>query len=123
MTKPYRLEFEINALPSSPNTLLGAHWTVRSSHAKKWLRMVDVATMGKRPATALIRAVVRLERHSSKEPDADNGRLSFKCILDALVKLGVLHDDRPSVIGEPVYVWRAAPMRKGKVRVRVESVE
>lgn len=65
---------------------------------------------------------MEIVRYSSREPDADNGRGSFKPLLDGLVRAGVLEDDRPSVIGEPVYRWEKVKAGEGSVSVTVREV-
>src|SRR5690606_14842084 len=86
----YELEFEIEGLPKTPNTLLGRSWFVRSAHAKKWMNLVALHTNRQRPDYPLEKAELTLTRFSSIEPDTDGLVGSFKAVLDALVKLGVL---------------------------------
>lgn len=119
----YVLHFEVDALPHMPNRLLGAHWRIRSNHAKVWRAWVGYKTIGKRPPAPLAQAKLTLVRHSSSEPDSDGLRGSFKSVIDALVFVGVLEDDRPANIGEPKVSWEKAPPKKGKIMVVVESVE
>jgi hypothetical protein len=119
---PYRLEFEIPGLPKTLNQLLGAHWRTRSSHAKKWKLAVWHAVGINRPHLPLKRAHVELYRCSSKEPDTDGTRGSFKPILDGLVQCCVLSDDTPAVIGEPKCQWLKASPKQGKIIVVVTEI-
>lgn len=116
------LELEIKALPKTPNQLLGAHWRTRSSHAKKWLFLVQQAFMikGLQWKLGLESAQLTLTRCSSMQCDADNLRSSFKSVVDALVKLGTIVDDNPTVIGTPVVLWEKARPRAGFIKVKIE---
>lgn len=118
----YTLEFKIAETPDSPNRLLGAHWTKRAGYAKKWERIVWKHVWQQLPQKPLNRAKVTLTRFSTKKMDADNARSSFKPVMDALVKLGVLADDSPSVVGEPQVLQEKAPLRQKGIVVRIEEV-
>ena len=118
----YSLAFELPGLPPM-NTADGMHWRKRHKLKKYWETAVHYAVIGKRPVQPLERARVRVTRCSSSEPDFENMTQGGKFILDGLVKAGVLIDDKPSVIGQPVYEWRLAKPKHGCVRVSVESVE
>ena len=119
----YFLCFTIPHLPLTPNRLLGRHWRVRSKHALTWQALVRAAIGHMRPKTPLSKAKLTLTRYSSMEPDADGLRGSFKHVVDSLVKLGVIEDDKTSVIGEPKVTWEKAPPKKGRISVTVESLE
>ena len=79
-------------------------------------------TDGKRPIAPLQTARVTLTRHSSMEPDTDGCRGSFKVILDALVHCGILANDKPENVGEPLVGWEKAPPKKGRISVTVVEV-
>lgn len=117
----YIFEFEINALPKTPNSLLGSHWRMRSQHSLKWRKLVAEVLVQARaiPEEPLSKAAITLIRCSAREPDFDGLTGSFKAVLDALVRMGVIVDDRPSVIGVPSYGWEYA--KKGKIKVRIEE--
>lgn len=116
------IELEIKALPKTPNQLLGAHWRTRSTHAKKWMFYVQQAFMvrGIQWKLGLEKAQLTLTRCSSMQCDADNLRSSFKSVVDALVKLGVIIDDKQSVIGEPVVLWEKARPKAGFIKLRID---
>lgn len=118
----YTLEFQINALTASPNTYLGSHWRVRSRHADKWKRLVWQKVWHLKPAEPLKKAAIELERWSPRKMDADNARSSFKPVVDALVKWGVLADDSVAVIGEPKVTQMKSSMKDKKIVVRVREV-
>lgn len=115
----YVLEFELPGLPRTLNDR--GHWRVRHAENQKWLKLVAFATSGKRPPVPLERARLTLTRMSSREPDFDNRVSGFKPIVDALVRCGVLVDDKMSNIGSPEFLWEKAKPKHGGVRVRIEE--
>lgn len=122
--REYVRVFTVRELPKTPNELLGAHWRVRSGHAKKWLRAVEnaFAIVGK-PDRPLDHALVAFTlRTSGKAMDDDNLRSRFKAVADALVKAKVIVDDSPAHM-TATYVQEKAAPREGSITVRVESVE
>jgi Holliday junction resolvase RusA-like endonuclease len=119
----YKVVLLIKGLPKTPNNLLGAHWTIRSSEAKKWLRAVinAISLNGKIPETPLERARIECVRMSSGRMDDDNLRGSFKSVIDALKKCGVIKDDSPDHV-LVTYSQTKAPPGGGKIKVSVEEV-
>jgi hypothetical protein len=85
------LSFTIHELPKLPNRMLGSHWRTRSSHAKKWHKLVAQWLVGSQPNLA--KARIKLVRRSPRSCDYDGLVGSFKPLLDALVKCGVIQDD------------------------------
>jgi Holliday junction resolvase RusA-like endonuclease len=118
----YTLEFSIAEVTESANKMLRMHWGARERYNKKWERLVWAHVWPRKPEQPLARAKVTLTRHSVRKMDADNCRLSFKPIMDALVKYGVLLDDTVAVVGEPVVIQEKAPLRQKSIRVRVEEI-
>lgn len=116
----YRLTIEIPGLPKTVNALGRAHWSVKVKHNNLWFGLVQwgVIRAGK-PKEPLKKALVTLTRYSSSEPDFDGLTSSFKCILDSLIKCGVLEDDKMSVIGQPTYVWEKCKRDEGKIKIEV----
>ncbi len=119
----YSIEFEIATLPKLPNQLLGRHWRARSAHANQWLGKVVVAVNRNKPAEPLPKAKLTMTRLSSSEPDFDGLVGSFKSVVDALVKLKILENDKPSNIGSPTYLWEKTKQGAGKIRVKIEEAE
>ena len=118
----YSIEFEIMGLPKLPNQLLGRHWRSRAGHASQWKDKVFMAIGRKRPDEALPVARLTMTRFSSSSPDFDGLVGSFKSIVVALVKLGILVNDKPSNIGCPTYLWEKTKQGAGKIKVKVESI-
>jgi len=104
------------------------HWRKLYKERAKWKGLVGNAVLladERRAAERkpLTRARVTITRCSSTEPDYDGLVSGGKALLDGLVEAGVIVDDKVSVIGQPVYLWEKAKPGKGKVKVRVESIE
>jgi Holliday junction resolvase RusA-like endonuclease len=119
----YVLEIEIPVLPRSQTNNFGSHWG-RSADKKKWLNLVYYAIKeAKRrpPDEPLQSATLTFTRRSSAQPDYDNLVASTKPVLDAFVRLLVIQDDSPKIIGYPTYAWEYAAPKKGGIRVRVEG--
>ena len=118
----YSLSFELDGLPKSQTNNYG-HWAIRHKSKKEWEARVFNAVRGNLPSKPLVRARLRFTRCSAAQPDFDNLVASFKPIMDGLITAGIIEDDKPSVIGSPVYLHELARPKQGKVRVVVESVE
>lgn len=118
---PYEIEFEIDGLPPI-NSADGTHWRKRQKLRKDWENRVWIMTTNRKPGAPLARARVTITRFSARQPDFENLAQGGKFLLDGLVKVGVLVDDKPAVIGQPVYLWEKYPAKLGKVRIRVEAI-
>lgn len=113
-------EIRINDLPKTVNDIGRAHWTVKHKEAKKWQRLVWWECRRLRVERLLMRkALIYCTRASSREPDFDNLASSFKHAIDGLVRAGVIIDDKPSVIGSPVFEWKYAKQGEGYVVIKV----
>lgn len=119
--KPYLLEFELSGLPGTTNALM-VHWRVRQRHTQKWKSAVYVECIRSGlPPEPLEKARLTFTRCSAKECDFDGLVSSFKSLCDGLITAGVIKDDKPSVIGQPTYLWEYARPKKGKVKIKVEA--
>lgn len=122
----YKLKLQIDGLPKRFNQSQGSHWSVRHRESKKWLKLVNEAIVYGRfgtPRVPLTKAKLTLVRCSARAPDADGLVQSFKPVVDAFKKLNIIIDDNMNVIGMPTYQWEKAPMKKGFIRIELESVE
>ena len=119
----YTLEFEIEDLPKTYNSLGRAHWTVKAKEARKWLNLVLSVCYSKRPLQPLQRAKLSLVRYSSSSPDSDGLVSSFKHVIDGLRKASIIHNDKFENIGMPDYKWEKVKKGKGKIKVKVEEIE
>ena len=98
----------------------------RYAAKKTWEGAVAAAVLtelGRWPAAPLARARVEITRCSTTEPDYDGLVAGGKFLLDGLVRAGVLEDDNPRVVGQPVYRWERAKRGAGCVRVVVTDEE
>lgn len=118
----YKLEFEIPGLPKRINQGHGSHWRARHGEAKKWQRQVFLAILGKAPKGPIKKCKLKLTRFSSVAPDFDGLVYSFKPVIDALRKLGIIEDDSMAHIGRPEYQWERTKPGSGKIRVELEEV-
>lgn len=119
----YTLEFELPGLPPMTNNFRG-HWTKSARLIKGWRQSTVCQVRAKisaRLAAPLTKATVTLTRHSCSEPDFDGLVSGFKPILDGLVDAGVIANDKPSVIGQPRYLWQRVGRGQGFITVRVEG--
>lgn len=121
----YLLEFELEGLPSLQVAGSGGgHWRKRHAEIKRWKQAVRGAVLGNfdLPDEPLARVRMRCERFSHREPDWDNLVASFKPIRDGLVEIGVMIDDKPSVLVVCEHRWSKAKRGEGRVRVRLEGL-
>ena len=122
----YLLEFELPGLPALQVAGSGGgHWRKRHADARRWKDAVRAVVLGDHyvPDKPLERVRMRCERYSTREPDWDNLVASFKPIRDALVEIGVMVDDKPSVLIACEHRWGKAKRGEGRIRVRVEAAE
>lgn len=118
--EPYSLRIEMDGLPKI-NAADGLHWRTRRDMREAWENRVWAMSVNRKPVQPLQAARVTVVRHSSSEPDYDGLVQTGKWLIDALVKIGILADDAPSVIGVPTYRWQQASPREGKVTLYVEE--
>ena len=119
----YQIEFMILGLPARTNNA-ASDWKARMMEARKWKLKVAIAVRPEmRPKIALTKARVTLMRFSSREPDYDGLVSSFKHVLDGLINIDVIQDDKMRNIGRPDYQWHRAPKLGGHIIVKVEEIE
>lgn len=123
LKKELHLAFTIGGLPKS--VLNGSHGNhfAKAAERQKWKRWamhaIAIDPLRNKECEPLGKAYVVLTRASSREPDFDNLVATFKPILDSLVVMGVIVDDKSSVIGQPEYRWEKAKPKQGSIRVEV----
>lgn len=117
------LHIKIKGLPKRTNNS-NSNWRARMAEARRWKEAVYIAALQAGwSGPALNKARLTLIRHSSSEPDADGLVSSFKHVTDGLIKVGVIVDDKPSVIGFPTFQWRKIARNNGFIEVIVENLE
>lgn len=124
-TKKYKLRLEIQGLPRTMNSF---RWLARNYAIEKrrWEYAIIHAllkTNQQKPPTPLKKALVKYTLYSTKPRDEDNLHSSFKIIQDQLVRIGILLDDSPSVIGKPIALHEKAKPRDGKVLIEIEEID
>lgn len=120
----YSLDVTILGLPLLQNQLNTKHWAARHSHALKWKRNIELKIAGhaKKPKEPVKKAKLVLTRLSSRRPDPDGLCGSFKCIIDALVRMDVLVDDKFDNIGFPTYEWAQVKQKQGSIRIELQEI-
>lgn len=120
----YLLDVTIPKLPDLQVAAAKGHWRTRYAQKKAWHKLVSDMVLADHyvPDEPLSKAELECIRYSTREPDRDNLASSFKAIIDALVNLEILEDDRPSVVGSPTFRWERAKRGEGRVRVIVRAV-
>lgn len=109
-------------LAGVPKTLNAAytHWTRKASEIKRWKNAVYYACHKEKIiGIGLRRAHLELTRYSSRECDFDNLVGSFKPIVDGLKYARVIIDDKPSVIGSPIFKWVKVPRKECRIQIKV----
>jgi hypothetical protein len=116
----YRLHLDIPALPRCNSASRMSRWVI-IREKNNWARIMRAHIGRHQPAKPLKLARVVCRRYSSREPDFENLAESFKQVIDALVRLRVLEDDkRDNFVGrQPEYHWQQAPPRKGRITIDV----
>lgn len=99
------------------------HFHVRQKENARWYEFIHFLSVGKRPIKPLTKCKLTLVRVSSSEPDYDGLVLSFKQIVDGLVKSGIIIDDKLSVTGKWNCDWEKGKPKHGLVKIHVESAE
>jgi hypothetical protein len=115
------IHIEIDEATPSLNLLLGTHWARKTETRKRWHWLVRAglsrASCFERPQYA--RARVSIERYGPRILDADNCRAGMKFLMDGLKVHGIILDDKPAVIGEPV-IRQIVSKTERKTVVRIE---
>jgi Holliday junction resolvase RusA-like endonuclease len=113
-------EFEIWGLPKTTNALNSLHWAKRYKEAMRWKNLVMTQCLLKKiQGAVLTKCQLELKRFSSKEPDFDGMVGSWKHVIDALVQCQAIIDDKPSVIGSPIFLWEKVKPKEGRIGVKI----
>lgn len=110
---------EIDEPTPSVNYMLGYHWSKKLRFRKRWGWLVKAAMLRAKvhQPPKLSRARLTIERYGSRILDSDNFRAGTKWLQDSLVSEGIIVDDTPAVIGEPILIQHAGKVRKTVVRI------
>jgi hypothetical protein len=121
---PFLLEFELVGLTrmgnaSGRSTKFGVVMKEKKELHAHMGRVVDSRY---RPPRPIKRAELQLTRFSSSEPDPDGLVSGFKYVVDGLVHLGILTNDKPQNIGFPYYAHEKCKRGQGKLHVVVKAL-
>lgn len=117
-------EMEIAGFPKTINAMGRKHWALKAKEATRWKNLVhDMCVFHRIAGLNLKKAKLTLTRFSSRECDFDGTVSSFKHVIDGLVQAKVVENDKTSNIGQPTYLWEAAKPGKGKIRIKIETVD
>lgn len=115
------IEFTLNYLPKTPNSLLRqSYWIVKKE--KDTIHCLVKANLLQIPETPWERVKLLLVRQSSSQCDYDGLVSSFKYVVDALVKCGIMVDDSYVVTGQWECLWQKVKRNQGKIYVKVLNV-
>ena len=113
------ITLDIPEATPSLNRLLGEHWARKHRVRNLWHLLVTSARLDAKvyDRPQLAKARVTIERYGARILDADNCRAGTKFLTDALVKQGLLLNDTPAVIGEPLIRQIISKQRRTVVRI------
>lgn len=115
------LEMFIPFLPKTPNQMLRRHWTVVMNEKKQWHNLVAFYSP-RYDGKPMQKAKLIMTRRSSRQPDFDGLVGSFKHVLDGIVKMKIIADDKYEVIGDSTYRWEKVKKDKQGVHVVIEEL-
>lgn len=121
MVDCYQLVFTLPWLTQMANVWGRTHGFQRNKEAQTVYQAVAVSVGHRKPRQPLERAELILTRYSASQPDYDGLVLSFKAVVDGLVRIGVLKDDTLSVTGPWRVDWAKVPRKSGHLRIEVRS--
>ena len=121
------LEFVINELPRTVNSIDKTRaWQVFAER-KKWRKLIAEQLLAYRrnlevaSRLPLAKCKCTFVRVSSREPDYDNMVASFKAPTDSLMFNGIIKDDHPTVM-KSEYLWERARPKHGHIKITIEEV-
>lgn len=115
---PYALTLEIPGLPPTPNQLLAADPWARKKIRDDWHRRVWAAVGTHKPPKPLPEAHLVLVRCSSRQPDADALYGCWKAVIDGLVMVDVLEDDKATNVTLECR-WQKTKPKEGRIKIAV----
>jgi hypothetical protein len=118
----YNLRIIIPQLPAITSNGSHGHWLKTARKQREWRRLVVYNVGFRTPDKPLEKASVTFIRHSSVQPDDDNLRISFKSVRDGLKDAGVIIDDKPANLPNPIYKWERAPKGAGFISIFIQEI-
>lgn len=120
MNELFRIKLTIHGKPELPNKSHG-HWATLQRQRERWHSVVARSVLF-RPEKPLKKCRLICVRHSSRKCDYDGLVYSFKPLVDALVKQGIIVDDDLFTIVERSYQWCKTPEKQAFVTIEVEEI-
>lgn len=117
----YTLQITTDQIPRTPNALGKAGMWYTQNERKKWRKIIDALTLGRRPPSPLKKAKATYIRCTSRQPDYDNMVSANKFVQDALVFNKIIIDDKPGTL-EATYSWQKVKPKEGKLIIIVEGL-
>jgi hypothetical protein len=117
----YKRTEKINALPSLMNKS-GHHWAVVEKARKQWHKWVDQAFMIGKPSKPISHCKLSLVRATANVCDYDNLVISFKPVVDGLVKAGIIADDDFQTVVDRHYSFLKVPRKEAHILITVEEL-
>lgn len=114
------LNLAVEHVPEPQNLKNKKHWGRRADEAEEWRMRIMAALRSRKPfaqkpAKPLERVQISITRHSHRMLDFDGMVGSFKPVVDALVKNGVLVDDSWAVTGPWFVDQKFRPKKAGQL--------
>ncbi len=104
--------------------MMRTHFWRRKKEIEAWVAIVRAKSVGiDKSQLPLQKCKLTFVRSSSREPDYDGLISSFKMVVDALVRSGILIDDTYTVTGKWDVSWEKGPPKKGKIFCKVETYD
>lgn len=118
----YSLSLKIPLIPKSLNKMLRTHYFKNNKDNIKWDYIIGIDCLNKKPISPLLKAKIKIIRHSSRTLDYDSLVASMKPVVDALVDCGVLSDDSWKVLGKWEVDQKFRPQKNGCL-LEIEVIE
>lgn len=117
----YRLKIELEGLPRMSNLGNKSHWRYAHAEAMRWQTAVVSKVGIFKPLKPLKKAKLTLIRFSAVAPDYDGLVRGFKCVVDGLVRAGVLEDDKLENTGQWNCHWEKTSRAHGRILILVDE--
>lgn len=126
MSERYKATFIFGPPLPKPQGGVMQRWR-RSQYRKEWHERVAALVISKKlkppePLTRVRMVCIRYSATTKGQIDYDNLVYSFKPIIDALVKCGIMVDDNMGVIVEREYRWIKAKRKDQRVTITIEEI-
>jgi Holliday junction resolvase RusA-like endonuclease len=121
----YHLDIVILGLPKMLPNMSSKSWRAVHFEKMKWKNIVmnEIILHKLKPKMPIEKCKLILTRFSSKQSDFDNRVASFKAVVDGLITVGIMIDDKDSVIVERHYPWiKESNRHRQRIRIEIEEL-